>query len=75
MPCDLSQISVIVADDNLNMMAMVGGILKAFGVLNIRSFPDGQSAYNALEGAEADLVVIDWMMEPLNGIEFTEKYG
>ena len=73
MPYDLSQISVIVADDNLNMMAMVRGILKAFGVLNIRSFPDGRSAYNALEGAEADLVVIDWMMEPLNGIEFTEK--
>lgn len=73
MPYDLSQISVIVADDNLNMMAMVRGILKAFGVLNIRSFPDGQTAYNALEGTEADLVIIDWMMEPLNGIEFTEK--
>ena len=73
MPYDLSQLSVVIADDNLNMMAMVRGILKAFGVLNIRSFPDGQSAYNALEGAGVDLVVIDWMMEPLNGIEFTEK--
>jgi two-component system, chemotaxis family, chemotaxis protein CheY len=73
MPYDLSQISVVIADDNLNMMAMVRGILKAFGVLNIRSFPDGQTAYNALEGTEVDFVVIDWMMEPLNGIEFTEK--
>ena len=55
------------------MMAMVCGIFKAFGVLNIRSFPNGQSAYSALAGAEVDLVVVDWMMEPMNGIEFTEK--
>jgi DNA-binding response OmpR family regulator len=64
---------VVIADDNLNMMAMVWGILKAFGVLNIRSFPDGQTAYNALENTEVDFVVIDCMMEPLNGIEFTKK--
>lgn len=73
MPYDLSQLTVIIADDNLNMMAMVRGILKAFGVRNIHSFADGKTAYEALSSAEADLAVVDWMMEPLNGIEFTEK--
>ena len=72
MPYDLSQLTVVIADDNLNMMAMVRGILKAFGVLNIHSFPDGKTAYEALSSAEADLAVIDWMMQPLDGIEFTE---
>lgn len=73
MPYDLSRLTVVIADDNLNMMAMVRGIFKAFGVLNIHSFPNGKSAYEALSSAEADLAVVDWMMEPLNGIEFTEK--
>jgi DNA-binding response OmpR family regulator len=73
MPYDLSQLTVVIADDNLNMMAMVRGIFKAFGVLNIHSFPNGKTAYEAIVNAEVDLAVVDWMMEPLNGIEFTEK--
>ena len=73
MPYDLSGVSIVVADDNLHMQALVRGVLKAFSVKNIIAYSSGDAAYVELIATQPELAIVDWEMEPMSGIEFTRK--
>ena len=64
------RLKVLVVDDNQHMRKLVTAILQAFGVTNITEASNGARALQAMSG-NPDVVVLDWMMEELNGIEFT----
>ncbi len=52
------------------MRYLVRDLLKAFGIGDIRTATDGSSAYQALKSYAADIVIADWLMKPMNGLEF-----
>ena len=63
---------VLLADDNAHMRAIVGAVLKSIGIKHIRDCKNGAEALAALREWPADVAMVDFRMEPVNGVEFTK---
>jgi two-component system chemotaxis response regulator CheY len=68
----LDNINVLVLDDNRHMRSLVQSILHALGVKNIREANDAADAFKELMHFHADVIICDWHMEPLDGIDFVK---
>ena len=64
---------VLVADDFATMRKIVRNILKQIGFDNIVEAEDGQAAMQVLKNENIGLVVTDWNMPNMNGLELLEK--
>ena len=69
---NIERLNVLVVDDNRHMRFLVRMILKSLGVREIIEAEEGESALKALRNFDADIVVCDWNMQPMDGIEFTK---
>ena len=63
---------VLLADDNAHMRAIVGAVLKSIGIKHIRDCKNGAEALAALREWPADVAMVDFRMEPVDGVEFTK---
>lgn len=68
---DLSSISFLVVDDNDHMRRVIAQILRSLGAQTIKQAADGAEALAILGDWDADIIIADWLMTPLDGIEFT----
>ncbi len=66
----LENIGVLVLDDNRHMRSLVQSILHALGVKEIREAADAPEAFKELQHFHADVIIADWHMEPLDGLDF-----
>lgn len=73
MMIDLSNITFLVVDDNPNVRKIVKSILHALGGRVIKEAGDGTEAFDVLKSFRADIIIVDWMMKPMNGLEFTRR--
>lgn len=64
--------SILVVDDSQMMTDIVLRILKDAKYPDIDCLYDGVSALAALRQKEYDLVITDWQMEPISGVELTK---
>jgi len=64
---------VLVADDFATMRKIVRNILKQIGFDDIVEAEDGQAALQVLKSENIGLVVTDWNMPNMNGLELLEK--
>jgi CheY-like chemotaxis protein len=71
MSMGLEALRVLLIDDNHHMRAIVGTILKGLGVLHLREASDGADGLQVLREWPADLAIVDFRMEPLDGATFT----
>jgi two-component system chemotaxis response regulator CheY len=71
MDLGLGELKVLLVDDNDHMRTIVGTILKGIGILNVREARDGSEALAALRTWPADLAIVDFRMEPMDGVDFT----
>ena len=62
---------VLLADDNQHMRAIIVAVLKGIGIKNLREANDGAEALQILREWPADLAIVDFQMQPLDGVEFT----
>ena len=69
---NLEQVSFLVVDDNENMRLIIKRALRALGVRDIEEAPEGADALKTLAAAPVDIVIVDWEMSPVDGIEFTK---
>lgn len=67
---DLTRLSIMVVEDNAFMLKLVKDILRALGVRDIKTASDGADALRELRVYSPDIIILDWMMEPIDGIEF-----
>jgi DNA-binding response OmpR family regulator len=67
---NLDRLNVLVLDDNRNMRALLESILFALGVRHLHEAHDVKQAFRDLQYFHADIVITDWQMEPLNGLDF-----
>src|SRR5690349_14836532 len=65
------RLKILVVDDNQHMRKLVTAILQAFGVSLITEASNGMRALEAMK-ENPDVVILDWMMDEMNGIEFTK---
>ena len=67
------RLKILVVDDNQHMRKLVAAILQAFGVNQIMEASNGVRALAAMREDCPDAIVLDWMMDEMNGIEFTKE--
>ncbi len=67
---DFSLLKILVVDDNKNMQRLLDTILSALGVRMIECVYTGDEAMEELRRFEADLVICDWNMSPMDGLAF-----
>lgn len=60
---------VLVVDDAAMMRRIVRGLLRELGLKNVRDAEDGSQALEELKRKKADLVVSDWNMPVMSGID------
>ena len=69
---DFSRLSVLVVDDSPHIRRLVHAILHAFGCRDIYEAPNGKRALKELRSGQIDIAIIDWTMEPMDGIRLTK---
>ena len=60
---------ILVVDDFASMRKIIKGLLKQIGFQNIEEADDGSTALEKLKIGEFDLVICDWNMPKVPGIE------
>jgi two-component system chemotaxis response regulator CheY len=66
------RLKTLVVDDNVHMRKLVTTILQAFGVIQIYEADNGQRAWNILRESNPDVIVLDWVMEGMSGLELVQ---
>lgn len=70
---DFSKVNIVSIDDNENNLMLIEAICMEMGA-NIQSFLDPLDGLMYVLQNEVDIIVIDYMMPNLNGIEFIKEY-
>lgn len=65
---DLSM-KVLVVDDFAAMRRILKNVLKQIGFTNILEADDGTTALDVLKNNKVDLIVSDWTMPKMNGLD------
>ena len=68
---DYSSLKILLIEDNQHMRSIVGAILKGSGIRNVREARDGAEGLDMLRQFPADIALVDFNMEPIDGVEFT----
>jgi len=63
------RLRVLVVDDNVHMRKLVVTILQAFGVTQIVEADSADRAWQSLRDTNPDVIVLDWVMEGMSGLE------
>ena len=67
----LQSLNILLVDDNQHMRAITAAILQSAGVRTIRETSDGAAALDRVRDFPIDLAIVDFIMFPLDGVEFT----
>lgn len=67
----ISDIHVLVVDDNRQMRFLLRCLLRAGGVHDVTEAATAQEAFEVMSGRPVDLIIVDWMMHPMDGLDFT----
>ncbi|NQV47176.1 MAG: response regulator [Rhodospirillaceae bacterium] len=68
---DIQRLNFLIVDDNKHMCMLVKGIINALGSKNTVEAGDGADAFKELRHFPADIIICDWNMDPLDGLDFT----
>jgi CheY-like chemotaxis protein len=67
----LSDLHVLVVDDNAQMRFLLRCLLRAGGIFKVTEAETAAQAIEVMRGAGVDLIVLDWKMAPIDGLAFT----
>jgi two-component system, chemotaxis family, chemotaxis protein CheY len=66
----MHRMRALVVDDNQHMIHIVKTILNGFGIKAIREARDPAEAFDAFKSEAIDLIIVDFLMNILDGIDF-----
>jgi two-component system chemotaxis response regulator CheY len=66
------RLKILVVDDNAHMRKLVTTILQAFGVVQIYEADNGQRAWTVVRESNPDVIIADWVMDGMSGIEMVQ---
>lgn len=73
MAFDFSKLSVLIVEDTAPMKKLIASILDALGVGEILTSDNGEDGYMMFRQNRPDIILADWEMRPMNGIDLTKK--
>jgi two-component system chemotaxis response regulator CheY len=65
--------SILIVDDYKTMLRIIRNLLKQLGFNNVDEATDGSMALQKLRDKEYGLVISDWNMEPMTGIQLLRE--
>jgi len=69
---DFSKVSFLIVDSNPLSLDMIQDILKMLGAVSIRRVSDSTKAIKALREDRSDVMITEWEIEPMNGLELID---
>lgn len=67
---DFSGISMLLVDQNRFIRTIVANICRSFGVERVYESDDAPDAFTLMKQTPIDIVVTEWVLEPLDGRDF-----
>jgi two-component system, chemotaxis family, chemotaxis protein CheY len=67
------QMNILIVDDYKTMLRIIRNLLKTLGFNNVDEATDGSMALQKLRDKEYGLVISDWNMEPMTGIQLLRE--
>lgn len=64
---------ILIVDDYNTMIRILRNLLRQLGFSNIDEASDGRTALTKLRTKEYALVISDWNMEPMTGVELLQR--
>ncbi len=65
---------ILVVDDSKTMRNLQKGVLTQLGYTQIEEACDGLDALTKASASPPDLILLDWNMPNMDGLQFVEKY-
>jgi two-component system chemotaxis response regulator CheY len=72
MPVDKS-LPILIVDDYKTMLRIIRNLLKQLNLENVQEATDGSSALKMLRDGNYGLVISDWNMEPMTGLQLLKE--
>ena len=69
----LSQLRLLVVDDNAAMRGIVRTVLAAFGCTNVFEAGTAKQAFETLRCEAIDVLIVDWKMQPIDGVALVRR--
>lgn len=66
---DVTKLKILIVEDNVHFRTLVHSILRALGIDQLEEARDGSEALDILGEITPDLVILDWKMEGMDGVE------
>lgn len=64
---------ILIVDDYKTMLRIVRNLLNQLGFTNIDEATDGQMALGKCKEKDYSLIISDWNMEPMSGLDFLKQ--
>lgn len=68
---NLSDLTMLVVEDNAFMRNLIRRMLLGIGVRTVMDSRDGSDALDIVGRENVDMILCDWLMDPLDGCDFT----
>lgn len=65
------KLSMLVVEDTQPMQKLLVSVLEALGIKKIQTANNGEAAFRAFLQNNHDIILSDWQMSPIDGIELT----
>ena len=66
-------INVLIVDDYKTMLRIIRNLLKQINFNNVEEASDGTEALQKLRAGQFGLVISDWNMEPMTGLQLLQE--
>ena len=66
-------INVLIVDDYKTMLRIIRNLLKQINFNNVEEASDGTEALHKLRAGQFGLVISDWNMEPMTGLQLLQE--
>ncbi len=65
--------SILIVDDYKTMLRIIRNLLKQLGFSNVEEAQDGSAALQKLRDKGFGLIISDWNMEPMSGLQLLKE--
>lgn len=69
MALKLDKLSVLVVEDTIPMRKLIVSVLESLGVGTVYTAADGREGFLKYQKHNPDIIITDWLMQPVDGIE------
>lgn len=72
-PYDFSALNVLIVDDNAPMRKILRSVLWELKITSVEEARNGEHALSVCETFRPDVIITDYRMDPMDGVELTQK--